>query len=272
MTFQPGAANFFEEVVYDGCSRPFWVYLKTGLPAFIELWFTLSILDFEDIVRSRGFSESGKDLGKGRRGRRHGGLKLPKGDSAPIKRYDALGLRTLLILTIPLEVVGFGLLLYHATDQFFYRWTSLIEQIQCSGASNTLMRSGTDVQVIASHAGRAVALPQVVNVTGSWELTAFGTSIGFGVYDVVFTMTLKGDKPINPAEYTIALFCTGTLQGPVVQGTSGVVGGGRGATLMLSTVLINPSFLQLPITWVLQGPEVPSSMLMTAAHFIIRER
>ena len=77
----PKAANFAQEIVVNGCARPWFVYVKTFVPAFLKLWLTLAILDLEDILRARGkrlaysrVTSSGRGFGHrvrpGRPGRR----------------------------------------------------------------------------------------------------------------------------------------------------------------------------------------------------------
>lgn len=121
-------ANFIKFMLTNPCARPWYVYVETFIPAFLELLFTVAILDINDIIRSHGqkiASEGGKKAG---RGGRHTPRIAATGGKTPVERYMQKGLKTLLIVTQPLENIGYAWLLYSAVDEFFFDWQTLIEE------------------------------------------------------------------------------------------------------------------------------------------------
>lgn len=271
MAFAPRTADFLNKMTYDSCSRPFWVYAATGFPAFLELWFTLSILDLEDLARSRGFSESAKDLGKGRRGRRHGGLILPPNQAKGVKRYSALGLRTLLIATIPLEIVGFTMLMYFSADRFFYRWSSLLENIKCIGEARTEIRQNSTFGMFPNPLGGAVNMFNLLQNVDVIESGAFSASVPFGSYDVTFAIEIDGDSPNTIEEYQIVMVLNGEIRGGNRLGTSAMIGAGQGGTLMFQGTLVFPFFGGGTIGWTVAGPAVPVGLSVASAHIMIHQ-
>ena len=269
MSFSPGAANFMQTMIYDRCARPFWVYALTGTAAFLELLWWVGFLDLEDLVRSIGFSESGADLGKGRRGRRHGGLKLPRGAGGSLKIYSALGVRTLLIATIPLEVIGFAMLLYNRTDAFFYRWTSLLENIRCTGAPRSLMRTDKNFGIFPNTGGGAVGLDTLLQEASIFSSGSFGTGVPFGVYEVTLALEVEGDVPLTAADYSAGIQTTGAFGASLRVGPSVSIGGGNGGTLMFSGTIVFPLFSGGTIGWVVVGPSIPVGLQITEAHVVV---
>ena len=271
MSLSPGAANFMEKMTYDDCSRPFWVYAVTGAAAFLELWWWVGFLDLEDLVRSIGFSESGQDLGRGRRRRRHGGLKMPRQSGGSIKYYSALGTRTLLIATIPLEIIGFAWLLYNRTDQFFYRWSGLLENSACTGSPRTLMRTNQNFGAFPNPGGGAMSLPQILADTPIYSSNSFGASVPFGIYTVSLAIEIAGDTPINGGDYEAAIFTTGALGVSLRKGNSVFVKAGLGGTTIFSSTIVFPLFAGGTIGWTIVGPEVPVGLTITSCHLVINQ-
>lgn len=272
MSFSPGAADFMKQLTYDSCSRPFWVFAATGSAAFLELWFTLAFLDLEDLVRSRGFSQSNRDLKKGRRGRRHGGLRLPRGNKGSVIRYSALGTRTLLIVTLPLEVIGFAMLIYFGTDKFFYRWSSLLENIRCEGEPRTLIRSDQNFGVVPNLNGGAVGLSDLDQNAGVLSSNAFGAAVAFGIYEVHLAIEVEGKRPITPTDYQAGIDTVGALNPVQILGTAVSIGRGRGGTLMVSATVVMPLFTGGSIGWVIVGPSVAAGLSIISAHVIVHQK
>jgi len=272
MSFSPGAANFMERTIYDKCARPFWVYAVTGGAAFLELLWWVGFLDIEDLVRQIGFSESGADIGRGRRGRRHGSLKLPRPGGKSIKVYSALGVRALLIATIPLEIIGFAWLLYNRTDAFFYRWSSLLENIRCDGAPRSLMRTDSNFGIFPNIGGGAVGLDTLLQEASIYSSGSFGTGVPFGIYDVTLALEVEGDVPLIAAEYSAGILTTGAFGASLRTGPSVSIGGGQGGTLMFSGSIAFPLFGGGTIGWVVVGPSIPVGLQVTEAHVVVYQQ
>jgi len=272
MSFSPGAANFMETMTYDKCSRPFWVYAVTGGAAFLELLWWVGFLDIEDLVRQIGFQESASDLGRARRRRRHGGIKLPRPSGGSVKTYSALGVRTLLIATIPLEIIGFTWLLYNRTDAFFYRWTSLMENIACDGEPTTLMRTNSEFGVFPNVGGGAISLPTVLADTPIYSDGSFGTGVPFGIYEVSLALEIKGLTPVGGADYSAGILTTGALGVSLRTGTGVTIKAGQGGTTIFSGTIVFPLFTGGTIGWVLVGPSVPVGVSVTECHMVITQK
>lgn len=271
MSFSPGAANFMTSMTFDKCSRPFWVYAVTGSAAFLELFWWVGFLDVEDLVRAIGFSESASDLGRARRGRRHGGIRMPRGTPGSVKTYSALGVRTLLIATIPLEIIGFAWLLYNRTDAFFYRWSSLLTNIKCEGEPRTLMRTDKDFGAFPSMGGGAVALDTLLATTGIYSSTAFGCSVPFGAYEVSLALEIEGKTPVNGGDYQAGIFTTGALGASLRTGNKTFIKSGQGGTTIFNGTIVFPLFSGGTIGWVIVGPAVPVGVAIKEAHVVVNQ-
>jgi len=271
MSLVPGAANFMQTMIYHRCARPFWVYAVTASAASLELLWMVGFLDIEDLVRSIGFSESGADLGRGRRGRRHGGIKLPRAGQGALKTYSALGVRTLLIATIPLEIIGFAILLYHSADKFFYRWSSLLENIACSGTARTLIRSNSDFGVFPNPSGGAISLPIIEADTPVISSGAFSAAVPFGIYEVVLAIEIEGITPSNEQEYTVGITTAGALGLSTKLGNGVTIGPGKGGTSIYQGTVVFPLFSGGTIGWSLFGPAVPVGVSVASCHLIISQ-
>ena len=57
--FAPKTANFFSNIVWNGCARPWGVYLVSFVPAFTEAAITLGIWDMEDLIRATATTARG---------------------------------------------------------------------------------------------------------------------------------------------------------------------------------------------------------------------
>lgn len=120
-------ANFIKFMVTDPCARPWFVYAETFLPAFLELLLTIAFIDLNDIVRAYGESIAEGGGGKKGKRKRHTPKIKTLGAKTEVERYMQKGLKTLLVVTQPLENIGYAWLLYSAVDDFFYDWQTLIE-------------------------------------------------------------------------------------------------------------------------------------------------
>ena len=104
--FYPKTQNFIRSQLMNPCAKPWWVWVETFLPAFLNLVIVVSLLDINDAIRARGKKISaGSKMasGRGRGGKR---VIVIKGIKIEIERYQQKGLRTLLIVTQPLEFIG----------------------------------------------------------------------------------------------------------------------------------------------------------------------
>lgn len=127
MAFSPGSANFIKRLQYDYCQVPFTIYLETFFPAFIKMLIVQNVPFLDDIIRSSGQALAWGPRADGNN-RRHGFKTTLRGSANDVtERYSQRALRHVLVITQPLETIGYLFLLYSTADQFFIDWQSLID-------------------------------------------------------------------------------------------------------------------------------------------------
>jgi len=178
----PNAVNFVKYIAMNPCADPFPVLVETFLPAFLQLWISLSILDAEDVAieQMRTFPRYGPGV-KYRRGSKHLSrkgtpekplhrTKLPPWDGAR-NPYAKSFTTFLFYLTGPLEKIGFAMLFYNAGDRFFYNWTYMLKARRYCTADPNLgpfqRRMGTGV-VLFSTSGVSITLAELIQNRGGW--------------------------------------------------------------------------------------------------------
>ena len=194
-TLYPGTRNFIKTQIMHPCAKPWWVWVETFFPAFIKLAITVTLLDFNDALRARGKKISGGGLMQSGRGR---GIKqkIKMGlIGTTVNRFSQRGLRTLLVVTQPLEFIGLAWLLYAATDRFFYDWQTLLENSGYCLTSDalgplTLSRGPGFISIVES------GIPVILNIDdqnrASWAHSSISASLPFGRYSAVFALTVIG--------------------------------------------------------------------------------
>ncbi len=191
----PGTRNFIKTQIMHPCAKPWWVWVETFLPAFLKLVIVVSLLDINDALRARGKKIS---AGAGMRSGRGRGLKRQikiKGIPIETERWQQRGLRTLLVVTQPLEYIGLAWLLYAATDNFFYDWQTLLEDSGYCKTSDalgplTLSRGPGFISIVEG------GIPIILNIDdqnrASWSHSSIGASLPFGRYSAVLALTVVG--------------------------------------------------------------------------------
>ena len=186
----PNAGNFSREIIYSDCSRPWWVYVETFFPCFVELALTLSVPDLNDLVRARAYQLAGP----GRPGS-HFRKRQLKGKKPQVERYTMDKLKWLLILTEPLELIGFTWLLYSATDQFFANWQSLILKTDyCTfpPSRGPLIRERHNFPQVTSLSGASMSLTTLVENPGGWNNTSQDVLAPPGSYRIILVAQCAG--------------------------------------------------------------------------------
>ena len=191
----PGTRNFIKRQIQSSCATPWYIWVETFFPAFIKLVLVVSLLDINDAIRARGKKitaghkmRSGRGRGKKRQIRIFGA-------KIEIERWQQKGLRTLLVVTQPLEFVGLAWLLYAATDNFFYDWQTLLEDSgycekpQAAGPL-TLTRDGGFISIVEG--GIPVILNAEIQNRATWPHSQLSVALPFGRYTAVFALTVIG--------------------------------------------------------------------------------
>jgi len=198
----PSAQNFVKYIAFNHCADPFPLLVETFIPAFLQLWVSLSIWDLEDVAleRLRSYPRYSPS-GTAKRGSNHLSRKGTK--TEPLHRRVLAGyegvkhpyaktLTTFLFyLTGPLEKIGFAMLLYGASDRFFYNWTYLLKQRRyCTSDPNAgpFQRKLSSDVVLFNMGESPLALPDLIQNRAGWTNSAFNITVpGTRRYQVILT-------------------------------------------------------------------------------------
>ena len=184
------AGNFSKEILHSDCSRPWWVYVETFLPCYLDLVLTLSVPDLNDLVRARAYQIAGP----GRPGSHFRKRKL-KGKKPAVKRWSMDKLKWLLIVTEPLELIGFTWLLYSATDDFFANWQSMILKTDyCTFPPNKgpFIRERHNFNNVISESGATMFLTDLIENPGGWLNTSEDMIAVAGSYKIILVADIAG--------------------------------------------------------------------------------
>lgn len=272
--FLPGAANFVHDMLYSGCSRPFYIYALTFIPAFLDAIITLRTWDLNDMVRKTG--ETLAPPGGKRRGVRHGrGVKTGKALSGTGReRVYRQGLRTLLFLTAPLEKIGFAVLLYSVVDNFYYNWLMYLDDADACIKPDfygPLHRRATDYDWSCLPNGGPASLPDLISDPAGWGSSAFSASLPIGRYTIMFAGTIVGASG-GPQGYRLRLLVTGALGHGEYLGEVRTIDSGDTGDLVVTADVLLPFVTGGNVGWELVGPAVPVGVHVTQGDIIIQRR
>ena len=267
--FFPKAENFAHQIIEHACARPWYVYVSTFVPAFLKLVLTITILDMEDILRDFAKGKVHEGGGGSTRNLGHRWKPRVNNQATKVQRFSQGGLKTLLIVTEPLEIIGFAWLLYAAGDQFFYDWQLLLQRsIFCSdaGLAGPIQRKrdgGSNIGILPE--GAITPLPIILQNRANWTTTSISVSLPFGPYIGFFAVTVHG-----PNGGITGVRCRMRLPfGPALFIESDPVDIAEGET---ASLVAQGSFFAAVggnLVWELAGPAVPVGLLCDAGHVII---
>lgn len=271
--FFPNASEFFEKIVYHPCARPWYVWVQAGVVAYIELAALVTIPFWDDLARMGGEHLVGE--GKRRRAVKKHGRKVVAVEK-PTKRekYYAKGLNTLLVITQPLETIGFAYLLWAAGDHFFYRFASLLDQsAYCVAAFNSgpLSRNSSGGMVAHPAGPTAMPLPNLEQDRGLWGSTPFTATLPIGRFFAAFAITITGPAG-GPSDWEAQLHVTQAGLTKIYRGGKVTAQTGEDIDLLVSAEFILVSIFGGTMQWRLDGPGVPIGIAMKRAHMIVWRR
>lgn len=269
----PGAANFWERIVYHPCARPWYVYVSAFVPAFAELALLVSIPFWDDLARMGG--EHLVDEGGGRRGRRRRkrhGTKV-RAIEKPIQRerYYAKGLNTLLVITQPLETIGFYWLLWAAGDRFFYRFANFIDQAKyCTRDTDTgpLSRRSFGGMVSKPAGAQAMPLPTLEQDRGGWGSTVFTASLPIGRFFCAFAITIIGPAG-GSSDWRAELWVNDSIFTHVLADDFSTIQTGEEADFLIARDFLIPTIFGGTVQWRLNGPAIPIGIEIKRAHMVV---
>lgn len=270
--FLPGTQNFVTRMMYSNCQVPFYIYVETALPAALKAAMLLSIPQWDDLARDRASA-----LARGPTKRGGPGHSKPRvrsrtpANGGMTKRY-AQGLKALLVLTAPLEIIGFGLLLYGAVDGFFYDWMAYLDDADACQSSDfyqPFIRKSDGGAMLPNPEGGALFLPDVVANPRAWLTTQIGVEVPIGTYRVVVAAKIVGPGG-GETEYSIGCLVSGAVNGGNLKGTPQKVTSGSEVSLVESFDLHFPFVTGGNIGWQISGPSVPVGLTIIEADVYIQ--
>jgi hypothetical protein len=274
MAFLQGPTNFVNRFLYNPCARPIYIYVLTFLPAFFDAWLLVRLFDFNDIVRERGkyLARKGSPTG---RALRHTIRREGKAPPQQKERYSAKGsLKHFIVLTQPLEIVGFAMLMYGAVDGFYKDWDFYLDlSDSCLSPEfyGPLHRKVIDGVATPNEVGGAVQLPTVVQNRGGWATGPTSVSVPIGRYTVIFAVTVVGPGSVG-GTYALQLFSTGVLGLGLFTGAEVFCAPQTETTLIEVHDVFIASVAGGSITWEIVGPPVPVGLSVPKASVVIQRQ
>ncbi len=265
-----GEANFIKRLLTDQCARPWFVYAETFLPAFLELMIMVTLLDLNDLIRARGQKISAGGGARAGRGGRHTPLMRGQNVISSTERYMQKGLRTLLIVTQPLENIGYAWLMYSAVDQFFYDWQTLIDQspyCEKNDAWGPLHRSRGGGFVTINTSGFPIIMTNLDQNRSSWPTTTISATVPPATMSFLFAATI-GSPPGGITGVTIRLKMTDGFVTTYIESEPQDIAADEQKDFILSDHFFGLSLGGVDVQWELRGPAVPAGIWCEKARVI----
>jgi len=269
LTFFPHEKNFIKTLITHPCARPWYVWVETFVPAFIVLYATVAFFDVEDAIRAHGEKIAGK--GTRRKGKRHTPKIRLTGEKTIVRRWSQRGLRTLLLLTGPLEIVGFMWLLYAATDQFFYNWQTLLEKRDfCNRDEQSgplqLSREGGFISFVVG--GVPVILGTQEQNRSSWPHSTIGATLPQGDFAAGFSLTVLAPAS-GVSNVWIQLKTAGLFGGQTFRSKSLDLGPFEEGSLSVSAHFAYVLSGGGPLSWEIGGNTIPIGIETVKGHMFV---
>lgn len=269
MAIFPHAQNWANQMIFHECARPWFIWVTSFTPAFLKLFVTLATLDAEDILRDYAKGKAHEPTGGRRGGFGHVKKKGYAQVANKIDRFAQKGLKTLLVVTEPLEKIGFAWLLYSATDEFFYDWqTALMNSAYCTDAARgPFQRSrggGANVPILPG--GGATPLPNLDQNRANWTNGNFSVGLPAGSYTAMYAANVVAPNSGTPGAGA-QIRVSGNI-GPTLY-QSGLTGLGprEHASLMIQATFFIP--IGGSAGWELYGNAIPIGIECENARFIV---
>jgi hypothetical protein len=266
-----GTANYIKFMVTDRCARPWFVYAETFLPAFLELLLTIFFLELNDIVRAYGESIAEGGGGKKGRRKRHTPKIKTLGARTEVERYMQKGLKTLLVVTQPLENIGYAWLLTSAVDDFFYDWQTLIEQAPYCTKNDQwgpLHRSRGSGFITILPGGFPIIMTNLDQNRSSWPTTTISAEVPAAQNQVVFAATI-GAPPGGITGVYIRVKVTDGFSDTFFESDKQDIPEGALRDFVIMRDYFVFSIGGAAVTWELVGPAVPAGIYCDKARVIM---
>lgn len=265
----PNEINFIKTIVAHPCARPWYVWVETFLPAFLLLFLTVQLFDVEDAIRAHGEMIT-RDK-KGGKKKRHTG-KVPTGGARTrTNRWSQGALKTLLVVTKPLELVGFTWLLYSAVDQFFFNWQTLLEKSTfCEQPieSGPMQRVRGVGFISFVEFGSTIIMTSLRQNRGAWATNVFTVELPQGLFTAGLGMTVKGPiggvDPVWIELEVTGFFGTGNFRSDEIA----ILPGAEGSMTVLARFFLPGSGGGL-MSWRIGGSTIPAGIEVVRGHVFV---
>jgi len=263
-------ANFIKFMLTNQCARPWYVYVETFLPAFLELLFTVTLLEIDDLIRSHGQKIVNEGGQKGGRGGKHSPKIKSTGAKTPVERYMQKGLKTLLVVTQPLENIGYAWLLYSAVDEFFYDWQTLIEKApfcEQPKESGPLSRSRGQGFITILPGGFPIIMTNLTQNRASWVNNTISAEIPQGQISCLFAATI-GSPPGGITGVYIRVKVTDAFRTYFIDSEPSDIPEGGIRDFIVSAQFFVATGGGAAVSWELVGPAVPAGIFCDKGRVI----
>jgi hypothetical protein len=266
--FYPNTNNFIKTMISHPCARPWYVWVETFFPAVIELAFMVVLFDVEDALRAHGEKIVREGGRRPMRGGRHAPRIRQTVRETKAQKYTRLGLKTLLVVTKPIELIGFVWLLYGATDRFFYNWQTLMELSDfCTQpiVSGPMQRSRGPGFIGILPGGAVTPMTVGEQNRGSWPNNEFGVTLPQGQFTAFFALTVTAPLfGVNDVRVRLRISrITGTF---FIEGDPVDLKWSEVSDLLVNADFFLPTVAGGSMTWELVGQGVPAGIFCSKGH------
>jgi len=259
-------ANFIKSMIVHPCARPWYIWLQTFTPAFIKLLITVNLFDVEDAIRGHG-EQIVREKG-GRGGKKHSPRIKTQGRPTAADRWSQKGLKTLLVVTKPLETIGFTWLVFSAVDEFFYDWQTLLElsdfcKFPIDSGPLQLARGPGFVSIVVGF------IPVILNVDrqnrAGWPHSTLSANVPEGVYSATFSLGVKG--PVGGASnIKIRLRTPGAFGDDITESEPIALAHNEEGDMIVQHSFWYPLIGGGALTWEIGGETIPIGIETTKGH------
>jgi len=210
--FFPHAQNWIKYMISHPCAEPWSVLIETFLPCVLKFAATIYLFDINDMAVERlrqidaaATGRTARSLRKfsweKRPGKVLSGKPLSKIGTFSYKASVMAATKAILTVAEPLEKIGFIWLVYSASDQFFYDWTSLLQYRNYCGSpefTGPLTRIEASGSYLFSIGGSVAHINTLTQNRGGWSNTNVAATVPAANYFVMFktrAKTLSGTIP-----------------------------------------------------------------------------
>jgi len=271
MALLPKTANFIDQIIFHHCARPWYVYVRTFFPSFVVLLYMVFIYDLEDLLRARGEKIVRGGKGSFRRGRHLTRKQRLIGRSGLIREGYRQQLKTLLVITTPLELIGFAFLLYGAVDEFYGTWMTLLQESDfCTQPieSGPLTRRRDDGRVNINPGGAAVLYDQLQQNRGNWSNSPIFVTLPEGSFSALAALTVTG--PIGGiTDVFLRIRVVGLIGTSDFESEHSDIADGEETDFIADASFFLPGVAGGVMTWEIVGPSVPVGLASKAGFLTV---